>query len=69
LEAAVAIAVLQSDEQVVSRPSWIIRLYCAFSAARQKQADARLAHLATQHSGMAKARAEQARAELRIYSI
>ena len=64
-----AIAILQSDEQVVSRPSWLIRLYSAFMAARQKQADARLDHLATQHSSVAKARAEQARAELRKYSI
>jgi hypothetical protein len=64
-----AIAILQADEQVAPTKSWVSRLYSAFVAARQKQADARLAHLATQHSGMAKARAEQARAELRIYSI
>ena len=64
-----AIAILQDDEQVAPTKSWVSRLHSAFVAARQKQADARLAHLATQHSGMAKARAEQARAELRMYSI
>jgi hypothetical protein len=64
-----AIAILQDDEQVASTKTWVSRLFSAFVAARQKQADAWLAHLATQHSGMAKARAEQARAELRMYSI
>ena len=55
-----AIAILRSDEQVAPVESW---------AARQKHADARLAHLATQRSSFAKAKAEQARAELRMYSI
>jgi hypothetical protein len=62
-----AIAILQ--DEVAPTKSWVSRLYSAFMTARQKQADARLAHLATQHSGMAKVKAEQARAELRIYSI
>jgi hypothetical protein len=69
MEAAMAIAILQSDDQVVLRYSWLIRLYSAITAARQKQADARLAHLTTQRSSFANAKAEQARAELRKYSI
>jgi hypothetical protein len=65
-----AIATLHGDEQVAAPPkSWIAGLYAAFLAARQKQAEARLAHLATQRSSFAKAKAEQARAELRMYSI
>jgi hypothetical protein len=64
-----AIAVLQSDEQVVQPKAWLAKLYSAFVAARQKQADARLAHIATQRSSVAKAKAEQARAALRLYSI
>ena len=63
-----ATAILQSVEHA-SPKAWFTMLYSSFMAARQKQADARLAHLATQHSGVAKARAEQARAELRMYSI
>jgi hypothetical protein len=69
MEAAMAIAILQSDDQVVLRYSWLIRLYSAITAARQKQADARLAHLTTQRSSFANAKAAQARAELRKYSI
>ena len=64
-----AIAILQSDEQVAPVKSWLTKLYSTFLAARQKHADARLAHLATQRSSVAKAKAEQARAELRMYSI
>ena len=69
-----AISILQSDEQVAPRKAWLGKLVSTSSgnsipnsAARQKQAEARLAHLATQHSAVAKA--EQARAELRKYSI
>jgi hypothetical protein len=65
-EAPMSIAILQSYEQAAPQ-SWLTKLYSAFISARQKQADARLAHLATQHSAVAKA--EQARAELRKYSI
>ena len=64
-----AIAIPRSDEQATPVPSWLTKLYSALLAARQKHADARLAHLATQRSSFAKAKAEQARAELRMYSI
>jgi len=62
------IAIHQSEERAPSQ-YWLTKLYSVFMAARQRQADARLAHLATQHSSVAKARAEQARAELRMYSM
>ena len=62
-----AIAVLQSYEQVAPRKAWLGKFISAFIVARQKQAEARLVHLATQHSAVAKA--ERARAELRKYSI
>jgi hypothetical protein len=68
LEAAMATAILQSDEHTLPK-TWLTTLCSAFMTARQKQADARLAHLATQRSSVAKAKAEQARAELRMYSI
>ena len=58
---------IRSDEQVAPVESWLTKLYSAFIAARQKHADARLAHLATQHSSVANA--ERARAELRKYSV
>ena len=61
-------AILQYVEQA-SPKAWFTMLYSSFIAARQKQADARLAYLATQRSSFAKAKAEQARTELRMYSI
>jgi hypothetical protein len=70
MEAAMAIATLQSDEQIAAlSKSWIAGLCAPFMAARQKQAEARLTHLASQRSSFAKAKVEQARAELRMYSI
>ena len=62
-----AIAIVHTVEQAPSR-TWLTKLYSMFMAARQRQAVARLEYLATQHSAVAKARAEQARAELRMYS-
>ena len=57
-----ATAILQSVEQA-SPKAWFTKLYSSFMAARQKQADARLAHLATQHSGVAKANCGCTRSE------
>jgi hypothetical protein len=72
MESTMAVSILQGNslqsvEQVAARKAWLGKLYSAFIAARQKQADMRLAHLATQHSAVAKA--DRARAELRKYSI